>query len=319
MHQPLAYLNGQLIPGDQALLPVFDAGIVQGATVSETLRTFAQRLFRLDEHLQRLARSLDSVGFDIEISLDDLAGTCRDLVAHNTVGLEAEADLGLVLFVTAGAYATYAGEVARHGPARPTVCIHTFPLPFELWDDMQSQGLHLVIPSVRQLPASCVDPAIKHRSRLHYYLADREARRDDENARALLLDEQGRITETVAASFLIVVGTQVISPVAERVLPGISLQVLRELCDDLGLEFEQQELQAADLDRADEALVASTPYCLAPVTRINGQAVGDGEPGPIADRLLTAWDTLVGLDIRKQIRQGAQLRRASLATLPEHC
>ena len=151
-----------------------------------------------------------------------------------------------------------------------------------------------------------------------FNLADREARRDDENARALLLDEQGRITETVAASFLIVVGTQVISPVAERVLPGISLQVLRELCDDLGLEFEQQELQAADLDRADEALVASTPYCLAPVTRINGQPVGDGEPGPIADRLLTAWDTLVGLDIRKQIRQGAQLRRASLATLPEH-
>ena len=318
MHQPLAYLNGQLIPRDQAMLPVFDAGIVQGATISETLRTFGHRLFRLDEHLQRLTQSLDAVAFDIDLSIDDLAGICRDLVAHNTIGLEDEADLGLVLFVTAGAYATYAGDVAGHHPARPTVCAHTFPLPFELWDDMQSRGLHLVIPSVRQLPASSIDPTIKHRSRLHYYLADREARGSDENARALLLDQQGRVTETVAASFLIVVGPRVFSPVAGRVLPSISVKVVRELCAGLDLEFEERDLQPGDLEPADEALVASTPYCLAPVTRIDGRPVGCGEPGPIADRLLRAWDTLVGLDIRKQIRQGAARRRASVASLTEH-
>ena len=63
MQQALAYLNGELVPGDQAVLPVSDAGIVQGATVSETMRTFVHQLFRLDAHLERFTDSLAMVGF----------------------------------------------------------------------------------------------------------------------------------------------------------------------------------------------------------------------------------------------------------------
>ncbi|GIS59995.1 MAG: hypothetical protein CM1200mP2_22200 [Planctomycetaceae bacterium] len=197
------------------------------------------------------------------------------------------------------------------------MCAHTFPLPFELWDQMQTEGLHLVTPSVRQLPGACIDPSIKHRSRLHYYLADREAKRIDSGARAVLLDDQGRLTETTAASLLLVRDNRILSPPSTSVLPSISVAVIAELAGQLDLEFIEQDLRPDDVVQADEALVASTPYCLAPVTRFNDQPVGSGRPGPISDRLLGAWDQLVGLDIRKQIREGAESRRGALVPLGE--
>ncbi len=311
MPQPLAYLNGELVAADQAVLSVSDAGVVQGATVSETLRTFGHRLFQLDTHLERFANSLATVGFDIGLDSNLLAGICNDLVAHNTVQLDPSDDLGLVLFATAGSYATYSGHVADHSPPRPTLCAHTFPLAFEIWDTMQSDGLHLVTPSVRQLPADSIDPAIKHRSRLHYYLADREAATTAPGARAVLLDHKGRLTETAAASFLLVEDTTVLAPSAHTVLPGISIAMVQDLCQTVGLNFRHRDLRPEDVADASEALVASTPYCLGPVTRFNLEPVGSGQPGPVFDRLMTAWDQLVGLDVRSQIRQGAARRRST--------
>ena len=317
MQQALAYLNGELVPGDQAVLPVSDAGIVQGATVSETMRTFGHQLFRLDEHLERFTDSLAMVGFELDLDFAGLSGVCQDLVSHNSITIDTENDLGLVLFATAGPYATYSGNVAGTTETRPTVCAHTFPLPFELWDQVQTEGLHLVTPSVRQLPGACIDPSIKHRSRLHYYLADREAKRIDSGARAVLLDDQGRLTETTAASLLLVRDNRILSPPSTSVLPSISVAVIAELAGQLDLEFIEQDLRPDDVVQAAEALVASTPYCLAPVTRFNDQPVGSGRPGPISDRLLGAWDQLVGLDIRKQIREGAESRRGALVPLGE--
>ena len=309
MQQPLAYLNGELVPADQAVLPVFDAGIVQAATVSETLRTFGHRLFRLNEHLDRFANSLAALGLETGLESIELAGICDDLVAHNTVALDAGTDLGLVLFATAGPYATYSGQVAGSLETRPTLCAHTFPLPFELWSKMQAEGLHLVTPSVRQLPDASIDRSIKHRSRLHYFLADREAAGVAAGARAVLLDERGRLTETASAGFLLVEAQLVIAPAADSVLPSISVDVVEELCRGGGLGFVRRDLWPDDVRDADEALVASTPYCLGPVTRFNGTAVGDGEPGPVYDQLMTAWDRLVGIDVRKQVREGAANRQ----------
>ncbi len=311
MQQPLAYLNGELVPADQAVLPVFDAGIVQAATVSETLRTFDHQLFRLEEHLDRFTNSLATVGFDIGLKTDEVAGICRDLVAHNTVSLDSTNDLGLVVFATAGPYATYSGQPAGRFDTGPTLCAHSFPLPFHLWRTMQAEGLHLVTPSVQQLPDACIDPSIKHRSRLHYYLADREAAQIAAGARAVLLDQQGRLTETTAAGFLLVNGQQVIAPAINSVLQSISVGVVEELCRACDLSLVRRDLWPDDVQDADEALVASTPYCLAPVTQFNSKAIGNGTPGPVYDQLMTAWDQLVGIDVRNQIQHGGESHRAA--------
>ena len=311
MNQPLAYLNGEMLPADQARLPINDAGVILGATVTEMVRTFHGRLFRLDDHLDRIARSLKYVGFDIGMSIDELGELCTELVTNNTTTAdEDDIELGLVIFVTAGQFPTYAGQVAGTIEVRPTVCCHTFPLPFEMWDDKLERGWHLVTPSIRHVPPQCYDPKVKYRSRMHYYLADREARMVAPDAAALLLDLDGNITETGSANFLVVQDGAVISPTLRNILPGISRKVVIELCGDLGIEFIERDLQLYDVVNADEAFVATTPYCLMSVTRINDSPVGTGQPGPVVDRLFNAWNELVGLDIREQIRDGAHKRRA---------
>ena len=308
MPDPLVFLNGQMVPASQAHLAVYDAGVVLGATVTELVRTFRKQPFRLDDHLGRLAHSLHYVRFDIGLSMGELGQTVRKLVDHNAALLDPEEELGVVIFVTAGEYPTYAGSAAGNVRTTPTVCAHTFPLPFELWAGKLQKGVHLVTPSIRHVPPQCYDPKMKCRSRMHYYLADQEARLVDLDASALLLDLDGNVAETGAANFLIVEEGRIVSPTLRNTLPGVSRATVIELAAKLGIPFEVRDFQPFDAINAAEALLASTPYCLMPVTKINGIVIGTGTPGPIYRRLTEAWSKLVGLDVVRQVVDGAKRR-----------
>jgi branched-chain amino acid aminotransferase len=309
--EALVYLNGQTVPAAQAHLAIFDAGIVLGATVTEMTRTFRHRLWRAGDHLDRLCRSLRYTRIDIGLSKDELGRIAEDLVAHNARLIDDAGELGLVHFVTAGELAMYAGGAGRAARTTPTVCVHTFPLPFELWAKKMQQGAHVVTPSIRHVPPACYDPKIKYRSRMHFYLADQEARRVDPEASALLLDLHGNLTETSAANLLIVEKGTIVSPTTVNTLPGISRAMIIELAAQLGIPFVERDLQIYSVMNADEAMLSSTPYCLMPLTRINGAAIGDGKPGPMFRRLLAAWSAAVGVDVEAQIAEGARRRPGS--------
>ena len=308
MTEPLVYLNGRLVPASQAHLAIFDAGIVLGATVTEMTRTFRHRLYRLEDHLDRLFRSLRYTRMDIGLTKQQLADVSRELVAHNEQLVAADDELGLIHFVTAGEYPTYAGSSGRAARTTPTVCAHTFPMPFELWAKKMQDGVHLVTPSIRHVPPQCYDPKMKYRSRMHYYLADHEARLVDPDATALLLDLDGNVTETSGANFLIVERDRIVSPTLRNILPGISRATVIELAGKLGIPFEERDIQVYSVINADEAVLASTPYCLMPATKINGVPIGDGRPGPLFRRLIEVWSRDVGLDVVQQILDGARRR-----------
>ena len=157
MKESLVYLNGQMVPASQAHLAIFDAGIVLGATVTEMTRTFRFQLYRLEDHLDRLFRSLRYTRMDIGLSKQEMTAISQELVAHNARLLDEGDELGLIHFVTAGEYATYAGSAGRAPRTGPTVCMHTFPMPFELWADKMQKGTHLVTPSIRHVPPQCYD------------------------------------------------------------------------------------------------------------------------------------------------------------------
>ena len=310
MNEPLVYLNGQMVPASQAHLAIYDAGIVLGATVTEMIRTFRHRLFRLDDHLDRLFRSLRYTRMEIALSKGQLASVSQELVEHNAGLIGSDDELGLIQFVTAGEYRTYAGSGGRPPRTTPTVCLHTFPLPFELWADKVRAGVHLVTPSIRHVPPQCYDPKMKYRSRMHYYLADQEARLVDPDASALLLDLDGNVTETSGANFLMVERGTIVSPTLRNILPGISRATVIELAGRLAIPFVERDIQVFSVTNADEAFLASTPYCLMPATKINGVPIGDGIPGPIFRRLMTAWNEQVELDIEQQIIEGARRQQA---------
>jgi branched-chain amino acid aminotransferase len=181
-------------------------------------------------------------------------------------------------------------------------------MPFELWSTKMKTGVHVVTPSIRHVPPQCYDPKMKYRSRMHYYLADQEARQVDPDAIALLLDLDGNVTETGGANFLIVEKGTIVSPTTVNTLPGISRAMVIELAGKLGIPFVERDIQVYSVINADEAFTCSTPYCVMPVTKINGVPIGDGRPGPTMKRLLAAWSDAVGLDIEKQIHDGAKRR-----------
>ncbi|MEZ6131401.1 MAG: aminotransferase class IV [Planctomycetaceae bacterium] len=301
MSEPWVYLRGDFLPASQAHVAIYDAAVVLGATVTDLTRTFRHVPFRLDDHIARFYRSCRYARIAPPIDAAETYDVAAELIRRNSELLSATDELALVQFISPGELQVYAGGAGVTGDLQPTYCMHTFTLPFHFWKHFFTDGVHVVTPSVRHVPAQCVDPKIKCRSRMHWWLADQETHLVDPKAVSLCLDLDGNVTETSGSNFLIYSGQQVVSPNRRNVLPGISVATVAELCDELNIAFVERDFQVFDVINAEEAFLASTPYCLAPVTRINGLPIGNGRPGPLLRRLLTLWSDRVGVDIVEQI------------------
>jgi branched-chain amino acid aminotransferase len=300
--EPVVYLRGRFVPASEAHISIYDFGIVMGATVTDLLRTFLKKAYRVEDHVRRFYESCKYARIQPPISFDETVAATRELVERNAALLPEGGELAVVYFITPGENLVYAGSAAAAGSTmQPTFCIHSFPLPFGLFRRFFTDGIHLVTPSTRHVPAQCLDPKIKNRSRLHWWLAEQEAHLADPLAIPFLLDLGGNLTETSGANVLLVKNGRVLSPTPRNILLGISRQTVIELCGRLGIEFLERDLQVHDAINADEMFVVTTPYCMAPVTKINGLVVGDGRPGPVFNRLLSAWSADVGVDIRSQV------------------
>ncbi len=303
MSEPIAYLNGQWMPFSQLAVPVYDAGFVLGTTVAEQLRTFHGRLFRLDAHLDRLFHSLEIVGVEPGLDRAELAEIARQVVERNYPLLAAGEDLGLGMFVTPGPYAHFA-DGARPGP---TVCVYSNRLPFRYWAEKFVSGEAIVVSDVQQVPPQCWPPELKCRSRMHYFLADRDARQKDPAARAILLDQDGFVSEATTANLVLYRREEgLVCPPSEKILPGISLMVLKELAAEQRIAFTHRDVRPAELNSADELMLTSTSICVQPVVRCNGRPVGSAAPGEVFRKLLSAWNDLVGLDIAEQALRAAR-------------
>lgn len=301
-NEPLAYLNGDFLPQRDAHVGLHDAGFVFGATVTDLCRTFRHRLFRWGDHLNRFCRSCRAARVVLAATDGELTRAAEQLVEHNGRLLQPEQELGLVVFATPGPIGYYLGQPGGPGDSRPTLGMHTFPLPFTRYARLFREGARLVVPPTRHVPAACVDPHLKQRSRLHWWLAAQEVEGMDPAASALLLDLDGHVTETAFANFLIVRRGTVVSPPRSAILDGISLRVTEELCRGLGIPFAEAPLSPEESQTADEAILTGTAFCLAGVRSIDGRQLP--WPGSVTEALAGAWVRLVGLDYRAQISAG---------------
>jgi branched-subunit amino acid aminotransferase/4-amino-4-deoxychorismate lyase len=294
MSESWAYLNGAWIPRAQLAINVEDAGFLLGTTVTEKLRTFRGSVFRLDEHLARMRRSLEIVGLDSGAIAGALAAAIPEFVQRHEGQIPAESDWSITAFATPGV-----GDGSR-----PTICVHGDPLPFERWAGQLEHGLPVVVSEIRQVPDNCWPSELKCRSRMHYYLADRAAAARQSGARAILLDQDGRVAEATSANVLVYRQHEGLSsPPDDHILVGISLGVVHELAGKLGVPFMRRRLTIEELQKADEVMLASTSVCLLPVVECDGQPIGEGVPGPMFKRLLAAWSKMVGVDIAGQARR----------------
>ena len=168
-------------------------------------------------------------------------------------------------------------------------------------------GRHVVTPPTRHMHPLTCDPKIKYRSRLHFSIADAEARLVDPEAIPLMLDHGGNLAEGTGWNFFIVRDGELHTPTTRNILAGVSRQTTMELAQDMGIPVRQIDLQSYDAQTADEAFLTATSLCMVPVTRFNGQPVGDGRPGPITNKLMERWKEHLKFDFVEHARRSAEL------------
>jgi branched-subunit amino acid aminotransferase/4-amino-4-deoxychorismate lyase len=296
MPRTKAYRNGQLIEADQLAVSATDLGFMWGITVAEQLRTFGGQLFRCEQHLQRLFNSLAAVDTRVGFSKNDLAHQANHLVELNRADMDQADDLCLVIFATPG-------SSPAMGSTEPLLGMHTYPVPFAQWAEQYETGVSLVTSTVRQITPDNWPPHVKCRSRMHYFLADLEVKQRAPDSRALLLDSEGFVCEASTANVIAVFDNELVSPRREKILPGVSLGYIDELAAACGLSFDDRDLTLAEVSRASELLLTSTPFCLLPVTQLDDSPIGNRQAGVVCAKLLSAWSQDVGLDIREQALQ----------------
>lgn len=298
----VVYFNGEFIPELEARISIFDSALMFGDMVFEATRTFNQKPFRLREHLDRLYASMRYAEIDCGLTIEQMGAATYETIERNLPVL-AGLDVQIMHDVTRGALPLYEG-IAKEGLA-PIVSINVIPLVRHTGSlaEKYEKGAHMVITPQQSVPARYIDPKAKNRSRIYYKLAELQAARMEQGAMPLLTDEHGFITEGSGSNFFIACNGEILTPRPNDILRGVSRHACMELAGELGIPVREADIEPYDVREADEAWITSTPFSMLPVTRFNFQTVGDGKPGSIYRRLLTAWGSEVGVDIAAQARE----------------
>lgn len=292
MNDSLAFLNGRWVAHRDTHLSLDDWGILQGVILVERLRTYGGKIFQLSRHIERLKDSITAVGINWERWCNfDLVETCERIVAAAIESVGQDEDVGLVILATPGAMHTN----------EPTRIVHACDLPWKKLSQWYQSGQNLITASVRNVPSQCWPVHIKTRSRLHYHLADQQASQVGPYAGALMLDIDGNVTETSFANVMMINrDMELLAPVREKVLPGISLEIALSLAQQLEIPIRFTNISQDDLREAKEILLTGTNGGIWHAQSIDGRVLDVPGPNSMLARLQNGWQKLVGMDFKSQ-------------------
>ncbi|TWT77240.1 Branched-chain-amino-acid aminotransferase [Posidoniimonas polymericola] len=275
-------INGDLKHRDQAGVSPFDSVVQGGDAVWEGLRLYDGRIFRLEEHLDRLAHSAKALAFREIPTHEHITSEIRRTLEANNM----RDGVHIRLTLTRGVKIT-SGMDPRLNQAGPTlIVLAEFKPP--VYD---KSGVKLATSSYRRPAPDVLDPKIHHNNLLNSILAKIHATAagaDD----ALMLDPRGFVAETNATHLFAVDAGRVLTPRTVACPEGITRSVVLELCDQLSIPAEVRDISVPEFLRADEVFCTGTMGELAPVLAIDGCPIGDGEPGPMCARLADAFRAL---------------------------
>lgn len=312
------YFNGKLVPETEAKISIYDSALMFGDMVFEMTRSFQKKQFKLQEHIDRLYAGLKILRIPLQMTPQEMVLACHKTIEANDHLFARDDEHRLMIDVSRGLLGIYHGIDGLH--QGPNVIIADFPLRWTVASmaPLFSSGINAVITSQRAIPASLLDPKIKNRSRIHYLMANIEASQvDGDNNWALMLDPDGFIAEGTGDNFFIVKEGVVITPEGRNILRGVSrAYVIEELCPQLGIPVVEKNIEAYDVYSADEAFMTGTPFCMLPVTSLNGNLIGDGKVGEIFSALIKRWGDNTDVNIIEQIKSWADSSLGASANAP---
>ena len=274
------WIEGKVVDGSEARISVLDHGLLYGDGVFEGIRIYGRRVFRLEAHMERFATSAKALALE----LPGGAAAAREVVLETARAF--------------GADEAYVRLIATRGDGPlgidPTQCsqprlicivdrIAVYP------EHKRSAGIDLLTSSWRRPPADVLDPRVKSLNYLNNVLAKLEVqqRGGDE---ALLLNAAGAIAETSVANIFAVRGGDLLTPPSsDGALEGITRATVLELATSLGIPARAQSIGRFDLFAADEVFLTGSGAGLVPVRSLDGQSLGAGVPGPVYEKIWSAF------------------------------
>jgi D-alanine transaminase len=275
----LCYLNGDYLPLASARIPVLDRGFIFGDGVYEVVPAYHKRPFRLEQHLDRLQRSLAAVRIDHPFRRDQWRTIIERLIQS-----AAAQDLTVYLQVTRGVAKR---DFAFPAGVTPTVFAMASPLN-RPGADQRERGLRAVsVPDLRWLRCD-----IKSTSLLGAVLARQQAA--DRGLDEVIQHRDGRLTEGSASNVWVVKGGGVLAPPRDNlILEGIRYGFIQELCEQALIPFEVRSISMEEVRSADELMLSAATREVLPIVELDGRPVGSGRPGPIYRQMRRGYDAAI--------------------------
>ncbi len=301
----VAYLSGEYVPEREARISIFDSALMYGDMAFEMTRTFGGRPYEIEKHLGRLYASMKLLEIDCGLAIDAMDRVTRETLERNLGTEDPDVDWQIMHDVSRGPVDPYRSVFP--GGGRPTVSINCWPLIARMgrFAATYDSGVNLVIPAQQALPAHMIDPKAKTRSRLHYQLAQLQARRMGSGAWPILLDPDGFLAEGSGWNVFLVKDGELFTPEPRNILLGVSRATTIQLAKGLGIRVRESNMGRHEALQADEIFCTATSFCLVHAVTFEGQTVGEGEPGEVFHKLTGAWKLHVGVDFVAQARKYA--------------
>ena len=269
------FVEGCFVPIGEARIPMLDLGFLHSDATYDVVHVWKGRFFRLEDHLDRFERSVAKLRLALPYSRADIRG-----ILLNCVRLSGLRDAYVEVICTRG--------VSPFGSRDPRQCrnrFFAFAIPF-VWivdPEQQRQGINLVVSAVVRIPPQSVDPTVKnyHWGDLTRGLLEAYDRGGDT---VVLVDLEGNISEGPGFNVFAVIDGEVVTP-GRTVLKGITQRTIQELCAEIAVPCRAGTISPTAFSQAEEVFLSSTAGGVMPATRVDGQPIGDGNPGPITLRL----------------------------------
>jgi branched-chain amino acid aminotransferase len=280
--EPILYVNGEFCRRADAKISVFDHVILYGDGVYDTMCAYNNRVFKLNEHLDRLYESAHAIKLTIPHTKDEVKDIILDTVRRNRLQ-----SAYVKIVVTRGV-----GAQPLLSPYNCTPGVIVFAVPYmSQAGTAGDDGIRMIVSSMRRVPNECTSTKIKSCNYLNHVLMRMEANEAGAND-AIELDMEGYVCEAPGYNVFAVKRGALSTP-ADNILMGITRDTVIELARDAGLPFRAHRLQVFDLYNADEVFLSSTAGGIVPVVQLDGRVIGNGRPGPITVQLRESYHKLL--------------------------
>ena len=271
----VVYVDGALVPREEARVSVFDSSVQGGDAVWEGLRVYDAKVFALDRHLDRLFASAHALRFEGVPSREEVRRAVVETFVANGMFDGAHARLTL----TRGPKVT-SGMSPTNNRAGCTLIVLAEWKPPVYGDG----GIRLITSSVRRNSPATLDSKIHHNNLLNNILAkiDADVAGADD---ALMLDLHGFVAETNATNIFLVRNGELHTPSADACLPGITRAIVLELATEEDIATRERNVSLSEIYTADEVFTTGTMGELSPVVEVDGRTIGHGDIGPVTKRL----------------------------------